>query len=225
MSHPQSFVIEAEEEKGIDVALTWIQKELGMQGENNPDIIVLRYGLFSVIDARKVIDLASGGSFSGTTKVIIVSARRAYHEAQNALLKLFEEPPQGTHLFLVLPTLGSLLSTLRSRVQLLTVGPRRSYSAKSAEEFMKASMEKRSTLIKKLSSGKDDEERREHRDEAIALVNGIEALAYAKHSLGGETAKLLADIAVLRGYLYDRSAPVRMILEHIVLVLPKEIEK
>jgi len=78
-------------------------------------------------------------------------------------------------------------------------------------------------MIKRLTSGKDEEDRRELREEAIALVNGIEAVAYAKLKRGGEAAALLSDIAILRGYLYDRSAPVRLILEHLLLVLPKNL--
>jgi hypothetical protein len=94
---------------------------------------------------------------------------------------------------------------------------------------MRASKEKRSAMIKKLTSGKDEEERRELRDEALAIVNGIEAIVYSQQ---GEAllsparprlaaVQLLEEIQILRGHLYDRSAPVRMILEHLSLVIPK----
>ena len=84
---------------------------------------------------------------------------------------------------------------------------------------MKASKEKRSAQIKKLTSGKDEDERRENREEAITLLNGIEA-TLLRQGLE-EHAVTLSDIAVLRGHLYNRSAPVRMILEHISLVIPR----
>lgn len=191
--------------------------------EQNPDISILRYGLFSVADARKVAEAVAGVPFAGEHKIVIIAAHRAYHEAQNALLKVFEEPPEGVYLFLILPTLGGLLPTLRSRVQVLApkgVVTKHPHS-EIAEEFLKAGKEKRSALIKRLATGKDEEERREHREEAIALLNGIETMAYADFKRGGKTATLLSDIAELRGHLYDRSAPVRMILEHISLVIPK----
>ncbi len=222
----QAFVIEAEMEEGIDLALAWARQELGMQTEHNPDIAVLRYGLFSVDDARRVSELAAGASFVGEHKVLIISASRAYHEAQNALLKIFEEPPSGTYLFLILPTLGGLLPTLRSRVQVLTNrGFTKPPIPEEAEAFLKASREKRILIIKKLTSGKDEEVRREHRDEAIRIVNGIEAAAYAKFKDSSSTSlgALLSDISVLRSHLYDRSAPVRMILEHLALVIPKDL--
>ncbi len=228
-----AFVIEEGEEEGIEVAQEWAREQLGMKIQGNPDVVVLRYGLFSVEDARRVSELAASAPFSGEHKVVIISASRAYHEAQNALLKLFEEPPRGTYLFLVLPTLGSLLPTLRSRIQVLSMKdlgglssderPPRSDIPEAAEKFLKASKEKRSAMIKKLTGGKDEEERRELREEAISIVNGIEAAAYSKFKRGGEAATLLSDIAILRGHLYDRSAPVKMIMEHLSLVIPEKM--
>lgn len=231
MQH-HAFVIEKEAEEGVVAALAWVEKELGMNPEGNPDVVMLRYGLFSVADARRVTELAVGAPFRGESKVLIITASRAYHEAQNALLKLFEEPPVGTYLFLIMPSLGGLLPTLRSRVQILSpmsdlrgptsdVGLPMSHTPEIAQEFLKATKEKRSVLIKKLTSGSDEEKRRENRDEAIALVNGIEAVLL----LGGleKHVATLSDIATLRTHLYDRSAPVRMILEHLSLVIPNNL--
>src|SRR3989344_3376543 len=209
-----AFVIEAEAEEGIKVAQAWTREQLGMEVENNPDIVILRYGLLSVEEARQVSEVATGAPFVGEHKVVIISATRAYHEAQNALLKLFEEPPRGTYLFLIMPSLGGLLPTLRSRVQVLDshVGHRKSHIPESAEQFIKASKEKRSVMIKKLTSGKDEEEKRESREEALAIVNGIEAIAYKRRRdtlrqgvtspLPQGVTSLLSDIATLRGHLY-----------------------
>jgi DNA polymerase III delta prime subunit len=218
-----SFVIEAEAEEGIVVAEDWAKKELGMRPRANPDVIVLRYGLFSVEDARRVYDIAGQAPFEGDFKVVIIAASRAYHEAQNALLKVFEEPPPGTYLFLILPSLGGLLPTLRSRVQeLSTTSSAGTVRNEEAQKFMSATGEKRSAMIKKLTSGSDEDERRENREEAISILNGVEAAAYEllKRKNNKEIVSLLSDIATLRGHLYDRSAPVRMILEHLSLTIP-----
>ncbi|MCX6786690.1 MAG: hypothetical protein NTU85_02665 [Candidatus Kaiserbacteria bacterium] len=226
-----AFVIEAEAEEGIEVAQRWASEELGISAKNNPDIVVLRYGLFSVADARRVLETAASAPFAGENKVLIIAASRAYHEAQNALLKLFEEPPRNTFIFFILPSLGGLLPTLRSRVQIFDVkgfgnpssddGFPKPIISEAAMEFMKASKEKRSAIIKKLTSGRDEEEKRELRDEAIAILNGVEAIAYKKYgSTRPVISELLSDIQILRGYLYDRSAPVKMILEHLSLVIP-----
>lgn len=220
----QAFVIEAGAEEGIKCAEMWAAQNLGMDTQGNPDFVVLRHGLFSVADARRVSELAAGAAFAGAQRVLVIAAQRAYHEAQNALLKLFEEPPRGTSVFLILPTLGGLLPTLRSRVQILiSSDDAKPAISEMAEEFLKASREKRTALIKKLTSGKDDEDRQERRDDAIQILNGIEAVAYAQFKKDRSIAILLSEIATLRGYLYDRSAPIRMILEHLSLVLPKNL--
>jgi hypothetical protein len=228
MQH-HAFVIEAEQDEGIEIAERWVKKELGMSHKANPDVAVLRYGLFSPDDARRVAEIAAQAPFVGEHKVLIIAATRAYHEAQNALLKLFEEPPHETYLFFVLPSLGGLLPTLRSRVQILkheaTSNTHRELPD-SAREFIRGTREKRSALIKKLTSGKDDEDRRELRDEAIAIVNGIEALAYRKRSTSSkhqEFTLLLKETSAFRSYLHDRSAPVKLILEHLSLVVPREL--
>lgn len=226
MNH-HAFVIEAEAAEGIEAARAWAKKELGMDAGNNPDVVVLEFGLLSVADARRVSELAAGAAFAGEHKVVIIAANRAYHEAQNALLKIFEEPPEGAYLFLVMPTLGGVLPTLRSRVQVLERienGKQKIGISEAAEEFMKASKEKRSALIKKLTSGKDEDERRENREAAIAILNGIEAAAYRNRGFTKPpVAELLRDIQELRGHLYDRSAPVRMILEHLSLIVPRTL--
>jgi DNA polymerase III delta prime subunit len=220
-----AFLLEADAEKGIATASAWVEKELGMKILGNPDIAVVRFGLLSVADARLVAKLASGAPFKGEHKVVIIAANRAYHEAQNALLKLFEEPPPGTYLFLIMPSLGGVLPTLRSRVSVLTSDAVQSKLKipEIAEQFLKASKEKRTALIKKLASGGDDEERRENREEVIAIVNGVEAAAYAamNEKSSADITALLSDISILRSNLYDRSAPVRMILEHLSLVIPR----
>ena len=236
--HHHAFVIEEGAEEGIVVAQTWVEEELGMKvknpsakfGAGNPDVVVLRYGLLSVEDVRRVSELAASAPFAGEHKVVIIAASRAYHEAQNALLKLFEEPPVGVYIFFVLSSLGGLLPTLRSRVQILKHEARSTKSEtrtkheiNPAEEFLKANKEKRSVIIKKLTSGKDEEEKRENREEVIAILNGIEVVAYASGRTTSRHRKLLEDIQILRGYLHDRSAPVKMILEHLSLVIPKNL--
>jgi hypothetical protein len=217
-----AFVIEAGREEGIALARTWVSENVGSDAE----VVPLQHGLLSVDDARRVVSVANQTSAEASHRVLIITADRAYHEAQNALLKVFEEPPAGAVLFLILPSLGGLLPTLRSRVQVLQTRNNLEVGLPSETvSFLKMSKEKRSAVIKKLASGKDDDERREHREEAIALVNGVEQIAHtAMHKKqSAEIQALLSDISTLREHLYDRSAPVKMILEHLSIVIPKNL--
>ncbi len=220
MQH-HAYVVAGDIEDGILRATEFVKTELKVSIPRNPDVIVLRYGLLSVEDARRVGEVASQKAITGDSKVIIIAASRMYHEAQNALLKVFEEPPEGTYLFLIIPTVGSLLPTLRSRVAILRGDTNNKKVPTLVKDFLAMNKEKRSAYIQKLATGKDEDDRRANRDTALLLLDGIEDLAYAdgveKHW------KLLSDIGLLRSYLHDRSAPVRMILEHVSLTLPKNL--
>jgi len=218
-----AYVICSETKEGIAVAHKHIEKHLGLVVHANPDVVTLEFGLLSVNDAREVAIIAAQAPIGGNKKAIVIAATRVYHEAQNALLKIFEEPPKGLTLFLILSTQGGLLPTLRSRVQILGSENPVTEISEDTVAFLRESKEKRSTLIKKLSTGKDDVERRENREKVIGILNGIERVAYQKGVRGGETVVLLSDIAELRTHLYDRAAPVRMILEHLSLTIPKDL--
>ena len=55
--------------------------------------------------------------------VIFENSDRISHEAQNSCLKLLEEPPSNVVLILLATRSQDLLTTLKSRCQLLTLGP------------------------------------------------------------------------------------------------------
>src|SRR3989344_3552787 len=114
MTHP-AYLLIGNSETGIEQALRAVENILG--DAKGADITTLRYGLFSVDDARTLSDIAFRTARTKAGKAIIVSVERLFHEAQNALLKLFEEPPEDTLIILVIPSDGNLLPTLRSRLR------------------------------------------------------------------------------------------------------------
>jgi DNA polymerase III delta prime subunit len=225
MRSPHAYLIEAEIEEGIAFATAFIEKELGLLPKVDPDLLIFRHDQLSVEEVRRILSLARQAPLGKRGRALVIATARLYHEAQNALLKLFEEPPQGTTLFLVIPEAGQLLPTLKSRVTMVKRDVQRKKDETNipqvAKDFLRMTPEKRSAYIKKLASATDEEKRREHRDTALAIVNGVEALAYTKGV--AEHAALLGDIGLLRTYLHDRSSPVRLILEHLSLVLPRNL--
>ncbi len=64
--------------------------------------------------------------------VIVVSADEMRHEAQNALLKILEEPPEDTVIILLAQQSSDLLATVISRCRTLTVKPINKTQASSA---------------------------------------------------------------------------------------------
>lgn len=76
--------------------------------------------LIVVDQIREAIELASNTSQRGGYKILCIDPAEAMNlNAANALLKLLEEPPAGTLLFLLSQQPGLLLATLRSRCQQL----------------------------------------------------------------------------------------------------------
>jgi DNA polymerase III delta prime subunit len=70
----------------------------------------------SIDDVRQLTETLSYGSYEGAVQtVIIYHADQATLPAQNALLKLLEEPPIKTQLFLTVENMERLLETILSR--------------------------------------------------------------------------------------------------------------
>ncbi|HQU07654.1 MAG: hypothetical protein B7X04_02000 [Parcubacteria group bacterium 21-54-25] len=232
MAH-HAYVVARAGEAGARHALAFLAETYGLSSRANPDVVVRQYGLFSVEDARALSAFATLAPVAGETKALVIVLDRIYHEAQNALLKLLEEPSAGTVIILVVPQFSMLLPTVRSRVISLPSSHAALVSSvdapisEEAQVFLHATQEKRTTLIKKLVGGKDEDARRRGRDAAIRIVDDIEravhqAFQHEQHPQKRRVLlRVLSDIEILRGYLYDRAAPVRMILEHLSLVMPK----
>ncbi len=222
----QSYVIEAEQEAGILTSLEYAESEFKMDGQSNPDIIVLRYSVCSVENARKVVTYASQSGLSGK-KLIVLAAERLFPEAQNALLKVFEEPPEGTVLILVVPSAGMLLPTLRSRLSTLLDTSRADKGpALLASEFLSASPDERAKMVKKLldkSKSDKDSEKQQARVEAQQLVAGISAVMHTawRKKASPELELLLKELETFTPMLYQPSAPLKLIFEHLLLTVPK----
>lgn len=228
MAH-HAYVFSGNQADGIEAALSFCERELGMSRQANPDIARFAFGLFSVADARRVGDVAMQAPVIGDKKVIILAVARLFHEAQNALLKLFEEPPAGTTLMLIVPSEGILLPTLRSRLVPL---PRvrtdldQRGASEEVREFLAADAAGREKAIAKLllrtKSDKDDE-KQAARLAAIGLLEGITRVAYVARLKDDseELALLLRDLERFAPMLHDRSGPLKMIFEHLLIVLPE----
>jgi DNA polymerase III subunit delta' len=77
-----------------------------------------------VAQVRDLVGEVAGVPFEARARVFIIDDAHTMNEqAANALLKSLEEPPATSHLILVTPSPQALLSTIRSRCQILRLGP------------------------------------------------------------------------------------------------------
>lgn len=230
MAH-HAYVVEGDREAGILAAREYARETLGLSGEHNPDVVVFQYGLFSVDDAREVARFASNSPVAGEKKMVVVAATRIFHEAQNALLKLFEEPPVGTTMVLSVPSLGQLLPTLRSRV--LTLSNDGLTKSIIGDEFLSLDSAGREKFIAKLldrTKSDKDEDKQAARGELLRLVESLMRASYAARENAKDTQKqeltyFLSDLDRFMPILHERSAPLKLIFEHLLLVIPSSLSK
>ncbi|MBP7770591.1 MAG: hypothetical protein KA066_01615 [Candidatus Pacebacteria bacterium] len=182
------------------------------------------YERFGIDEARELSAIASLKNYADG--VFLLGIASLTSEAQQAMLKLFEEPQEGTQFVLMVPH-GMLLPTLKSRMleypEKSVIDEKNSLASRAglrglfyqqARTFLSVSGKERSDVIAKLL--KDDDGVRERvRD----FVNALEAELYKK---AGEpkVRQGLEDIAMVRQYLGDRSPSLKMLLEHLAVALP-----
>ena len=176
-----------------------------------------KYEKFGVDDARALIEQAQLKNFGEATFFVAVGSMTS--EAQQALLKLFEEPQAGTTFILLAPH-GTIIPTLRSRMlpyptKGVALEPDMS-RRRLATQFLKSSQKERSDFIAKLL--KDDEGAREAVRE---FLNVLEETLHNKISRRNLDIRVgLEDIAKVRSYAGDRSPSLKMLMEHLALILP-----
>ncbi len=215
------------QEQGIRAARLYASTHLGLSDENNPDIAVFAYeGLFPVDAVRRVQTFAQQAPKQGDQKLIILAAGRLFIPAQNAFLKLFEEPTEGTTIILIVPARGILLPTVLSRLielprEVTTVTP-------EAKAFIEASPTERQKLVAKIvARGKSDkdEEKQAVRVEAVHICEGLIHAAYTTPNQTPEIRGFLSDLSRFMPILHTSSAPLKLIFEHILIVMPEGLGK
>lgn len=205
------------ERRAGEVYLQNVFSELGIVAVGNPDVHFVETDVFLVDDARRLNEEAQVKAF-GTKKIFVIVAPRFTLEAQNALLKTFEEPTPDTNFFVMARDENMLLPTLLSRMHITKVTPLHDVSAakvtplqKEAEAFLKMSLAKRIIFARKFSDEKEERG-------AGALAGFIDSLLLIFKK---ENAPLnvLQKVFKMRLYADDPSAMSRLIIEHLALVL------
>lgn len=216
-----AYGIEGEPRSTLKSLLSHVENALGVSVQGNPDIYVVDFTTVGVDEAHYLEDMARMKAFAGERKLFFITAQALTREAQNALLKLFEEPKAHTHFFLIMPTCEVLLPTLRSRLFLISSTRTASEESESAEHFMSASPKERLDLLKDIVDKKD-------KGAALSFLNALEVYVQSRltqMSTAGVTPQDIVALKTLqqaRSYLYDRAPSVKMLLEHVALSLPQK---
>lgn len=218
-----SYVLEGNPEEIVYLLRIYLE-ERGDINKNSPDLILNLYDAFNIEDGHNIREWNKNKGIDGKKKICIIGAKFINREAEQALLKITEEPTENTHLFLVVPDSSLLLGTILSRVHLIkNLKSDNKFEDKIAGDFINSNpqerIEKVADIIKEF---KDNENSGGLRYYAISLVNGIERVIYEnwKKDLNNEELKfILEELKNCRGFLSTPGAAVKMILEQIALVV------
>jgi DNA polymerase-3 subunit delta' len=102
------------------------KKETRIFVQTHPDVLIIPPDppqmMIKVGQVRHVIETIYYKPGEGRERVFVFTSTAFIREAENALLKILEEPPEFATLFLLAENPGELLPTIRSRCVTLTLG-------------------------------------------------------------------------------------------------------
>ncbi|KKQ03987.1 MAG: polymerase III subunit delta protein [Parcubacteria group bacterium GW2011_GWB1_36_5] len=245
-----SYLIEGARDEIIPELLEFIE-EMGVKVIGNPDFVHISIDSFKIEDARNLKSYATEKSFSSDLsaqagkKIFIISANNFLLEAQNSLLKMFEEPIENTHFFLIVPDINALLKTLVSRFYLISARQGLAEEVKDAERFISLSLQKRIDFIKELLPKKDTENEEEinaesNNSKALKFINALEGVLHSKlvknfsgltlpgvpggtHTVQNSLQVCLQHFLKVRKFLRMPGSSVKTLMESVALVIPEKV--
>lgn len=193
---------------------------LFLEGFKDRELIEIKTDAFKIEDARNLKFLGSEKSYVAGKKIFVISANSILREAQNAMLKLFEEPIPDTHFFVIVPDINSLLKTLVSRFYVIL--REKEKPEKEAIEFSKMPVAQRLAFIKnKLAKFEDEETITDSaRAEALRFLNSLESALHQKMSRGTLDIESFEQIFKVREMLRMPGSSIKNLLESVALIVP-----
>ncbi len=184
-------------------ALSQIPESDRMEG---PDVIVSHYDRMNIANVRTLIYEAGLRPVVREYRSFVLVCDSLLHEAQNALLKLIEEPNVHTVFYLILPREDILLPTLHSRFHTFAVEGEKS-TQKIFDAFVKLSYANRLKYIGERLTVEDSAWITE-------FLYGLELYSKVKHD-----PRLMKEVIMLMSYIHTAGASKKMLLEHMALTL------
>ena len=176
-------------------------------------VFTRHYDAFKVDDARMIKSLQS--EKTELPSVFIISFTTAGNEAQNAMLKVVEEPTANTFFILMTPNPANLLPTLRSRLEEVATPENKEQKSRiPVASFISMTLAERFDSIKDLTDKKSDEPI--NKGEVAIFLDQLEL--HLKQQ-GINDPDLLNLVFDSRRYLSANGASIKMILETIAMHL------
>ena len=193
-----------------------LELEMGHSLESDPDSLVLKYKNFGVDDSRELKGRILGRPLAGQNKNIIVTVGNMTNAAQNALLKVLEEPTTSTRIFIIARSIKLFLATIISRSEIIILNEDsdwpENYYYKLASDFICASPAGRlGTLFLW------QKEEKITKDFLVGFLNCLENINTQKFGMSSDWKK---PVVLARKYIYDQALLPRLVLEYLAVALP-----
>ena len=153
----------------------------------------------------------------GAPKIMILSFHTITVPAQNALLKVLEEPQEGSRFILITSHIDALLPTVRSRISEQKI--KEIYNAWHAVKvFLKTTPTARMKLseVENILEARDEEDRKDREKLQVFVSNLLEVLI--KERVDSVIQKEVATFAL---YASDPSSSGKSLLEYLSLRVPR----
>lgn len=237
-----AYLIEGKKEEIIPEVLKFI-KSIGIKIVDNPDLNQIILDSFKIDDAKNLKSQSVEKGISEKQKVFIISVNNFLIEAQNTLLKMFEEPIENTIFFLIVPDTSIILPTLLSRFYVIRA--RQGLAGglkKEAEEFIKMSLPDRILFVKEFVVQLEDEDEENDseniykdsvRSKAIKFLNALEVVLHNKLFTDSALGAIQIEPKALSGvgyfyqifkarvYLSQPGSSTKSLMESVALVVPQ----
>ena len=228
-----AYLVEGKRDEIVPEILSFCEN-LNIKTSGNPDFCKIVIDNFKIKEALNLRAMSTDKSFSSSRKVFIIYANSFSLDAQNVLLKMFEEPIENTHFFLVVPDVNSLLKTLVSRFYLIKTAPTSAGvgapTESVGEKFISMPLQKRIDFIKELLiEPEEDEEGNEvaildsTRSKALKFLNTLEATLHKKMSKTVFDTNIFEQIFKVREFLRMPGSSTKTLMESVALVIPEKI--
>ena len=216
-----AYVVAGQRESLIPVLLDMFANKFGIAINGNPDFSVIHFESLGIDESRKIKEMQSFKSLGTSKRIFVISTNSITMQAQNAMLKMFEEPTENTHFFIIVPSTSFFIDTLLSRMVVLENDLTPLCHSREGgnpvlnpKTFLKSTYPERLKMIEKfLKAFKDNKEGK-------SVVNnffGEIEILLAKDVKGNK--ETLEKLLEIKKYVFDTSSSLKILLETLALTL------
>ena len=178
---------------------------------SHPDVWQASFEQFKVDDSRLLKNRVLQRPFAGEVKIFLLQMEVITPEAQNALLKVLEEPQGDAYIFLIVRQAEIFLETVKSRCVIIYPSQTKDDEQviKQAQDFLTATLVKRINFINDLHTKKELT-----KAFFITFFLALKSEAMKQNRLA--SAKVFIEI---EKHLYDKSFLPKLALEYLAVSL------